>query len=294
MEGKFYIKKFIRDDGATLELDGVKILLAEENAFLQRADPNTTTIEFTEADGGEMLSQRLTTVEQTINGLLLAKDNDYWTLANKMIGFFKIRHFFKIIYIKKSGEMFAVSNAWISTALQIVPTPYEQYANWSIGLTAGNDFWREYTEDESGHETYAHSVEIPLLASAMGGENWDDVGLVADEVGEDWLNGSGGIQSIMIDSTATVYPVWTVVGPCVNPRLQNNTTDSQAEYNGTVAAGQTLIVDFETGEAKLDGALVTRLVRGIVSCVPGDNLIGFNSDGGATDTSTLSWNNIIG
>lgn len=293
MDNKFYIKKFIRDDGAVLEFDGQEILLAEDNNLLQRANPNTTAINFTEADGGEMLSQRLETTEQIINGLIIPKTSEYWTLFNQLAAFFKINHIYKIVYKKRSGNMFAISNAWISTALQVIPTPYEKYSNWSVGLTLGSDLWREYAEDQNGNEIYANSVEIPLVTSAVGGEDWGNVGLVIDDVGEVWISGSGGVQSIMIDSTTIVYPVWTVIGPCVNPKLQNNTTDTEAEYAGTVAAGQTLIVDFESGEARLDGALVTRLVSGIVSCTPGDNLIGFNSDGGETKVSTLSWNNII-
>lgn len=293
MEDKFYIEKFIRDDGATLEFDGQEILLAEDNNLLQRANPNTTTINFTEADGGEMLSQRLETVEQVINGLILPKTSEYWTLFNQLAAFFKINHIYKIVYKKRSGNMFAISNAWVSTALQINPTPHEKYSNWSVGLMLGSNLWREYAEDSNGNEIYANSVEIPLVTSAVGGEDWDNVGLVIDNVGEVWISGSGGVQSIMIDSTTVVYPVWTVVGPCVNPKLQNNTTDTEAEYAGAVAAGQTLIIDFESGEARLDGALVTRLVSGVVSCAPGENLIGFNSDGGETKVSTLSWNNII-
>lgn len=293
MENKFYINKFIRDDGAVLEFDGQEILLAEDNNLLQRANPNTTAINFTEVNGGEMLSQKLETVEQTINGLILPKTSEYWTLFNRLVAFFKINHTYKIIYKKRGGNMFAINNTWISTALQVTPTPYEEYSNWSVSLTLGSDLWREYAEDASGNEIYANSVEIPLATNAVGGEDWDNVGLVIDDVGEVWIGGSGGVQSIMINSTTVVYPVWTVIGPCVNPKLQNNTTDSEAEYAGTVAAGQTLTVDFESGEAKLDGALVTRLVSGIVSCAPGENLIGFNSDGGETQTSTLSWNNII-
>ena len=79
----------------------------------------------------------------------------------------------------------------------------------------------------------------------------------------------------------------------MNPKLQNNTTDTNAEYDGTVAEGQTLTVDFTAGTAYLDSALVSRSVYGVVSFRPGENIVGFNSDGGATDSSTISWNNII-
>lgn len=102
------------------------------------------------------------------------------------------------------------------------------------------------------------------------------------------------MQTVSITSISKIYPVWTVKGECVNPSLQNNSTDTVAKYNGTVADGQTLIVDFSTGEARLDGALVSRSIIGQVSCDPGDNIMGFNSDGGNSSSSTIEWNNIIG
>lgn len=119
------------------------------------------------------------------------------------------------------------------------------------------------------------------------------MGLVSDNVGEEWAIGRGGVQAVNIASTKVIYPVWIVNGPCVNPKLQNNTTDTNAEYDGTVAEGQTLTVDFTAGTAYLDSALVSRSVYGVVSFRPGENIAGFNSDGGATDSSTISWNNII-
>lgn len=293
MEDKLYIKKFIRDDGETLSFDGEEIYLAEKNTLLVRANPATTAVEYTESDGGEMIRQRNATYTQTINGLIVPKTSTYWDLETRLSLFFKINHTYKIIYVKKDGSMFAISDAWISMGLQIVPVPHETYSEWSIDFTIGNNGWREYSENESGQEIYANTVVLPLISAASGGEIWDSVGLVADSVGEEWESGHGGVQTVNIASTQTIYPVWVVEGPCVNPKLQNNTTDTIAEFNGTVASGQTLTVDFEAGTAYLDSALVTRYVAGIVSFAPGENVAGFNSDGGSTQESTISWNNII-
>ena len=293
MEGKLYIKKFIRDDGETLIFDGEEIYLAEKNTLLVRANPATTAVEYTESDGGEMIRQRNATYTQTINGLIVPKTSTYWDLETQLSLFFKINHTYKIVYVKKDGSMFAISDAWISMGLQIVPVPHETYSEWSIDFTIGNNGWREYSENESGQEIYANTVVLPLISAASGGEIWDSVGLVADSVGEEWESGHGGVQTVNIASTQTIYPVWVVEGPCVNPKLQNNTTDTIAEFNGTVASGQTLTVDFEAGTAYLDSALVTRYVAGIVSFAPGENVAGFNSDGGSTQESTISWNNII-
>ena len=293
MDGKLYIKKIIRDDGEQLEFDGEEILLAEKNTLLVRPDPNTTAVEYTEADGGEMVRQRNAIYNQTINGLIVPKMSGYWALSSKLGKFFKVNKTYQIVYIKSDMSMFKVENAWISSGLQIIPVPYEEYSEWNITFAIGNPNWFEYAEDSGGSEIYSNNVILPLLTANAGGEIWDAVGLSSDNVGEEWEKGAGGVQTVSIASTQAIYPVWTVVGPCVNPTLQNNTTDTVAEYNGTVASGQTLVVDFAEGVARLNTALVTRNVSGLVSLAPGDNTLGFNSDGGTTETSTISWNNII-
>lgn len=293
MNEKLYIKKFIRDDGEMLSFDDQELYLAKDNVLLVRPDPNTTSVEYTEADGGEMVRQHNSTYEQPVNGLLIPRSSDYWDLSMTLARFFQINHTFKIIYVKKDGSMFAISDAWISTGLQIVPVPHETYSSWTITLTVGNSDWYEYAEDSQGHEIYSNTVTLPLIGNTTGGENWDAVGTVWNNVGEKWVIGAGGVQSVNIASTKPIYPLWIVEGPCVNPKLQNNTTDTNAEYDGTVAEGQTLTVDFTAGTAYLDSALVSRLVYGVVSFNPGENIAGFNSDGGTTNSSTISWNNII-
>lgn len=293
MDDKLYIKKFIRDDGETLSFDAEELYLADDNVLLVRPDPSTSSTEFTEADGGEMIKQRNAIYEQPIDGILIPKTTDYWTLCSTLSQFFRINHTFKIIYIRKDGVMFAVPGAWITSGLQIVPVPKETYSTWSITFAIGSGVWTEYAEDGSGKEIYSNVVTLPLLTANAGGEIWDSVGLVADNVGEEWEAGAGGVQTVNIASTQAVYPVWTVEGPCTNPSLQNNTSDTIAQYNGTVASGQTLTVNFEEGTAYLNSALVTRYVSGYVSLNPGENTVGFNSDGGATETCTVSWNNVI-
>lgn len=293
MNDKLYIKKFIRDDGQTLSFNGTEIFLNEKNKLLVRPDPNTTAVDYTEADGGEMIRQQNTTYDQKVDGLIVPKTSTYWALCSQLSLFFRINHTYKIIYIKKSGEMFAVSNAWISKGLQIEPVPHEEYSEWDITFTIGDMNWTEYAEDSGGQEIYSNTVTLPLLTLSAGGEIWDSVGLVSDNVGEEWEAGAGGVQTVNIASTQIIYPVWVVEGPCINPVLQNNTTNTIATYSGTVASGQTLTVNFQEGTAYLDSALATRYVSGIVSFVPGDNTAGFNSDGGATQSCTISWNNVI-
>lgn len=294
MDDTFYIKKFIRSDGTQFSLDKNEIYLDEDNNLLIRPDPDTTAVAYTEANGAEMIRQQNHTYSQEINGLIVPKATPYWDLVTEMTAFFRINYTYKIIYARKNGKLFAVDGAWISEAIQVPPQPQENYSEWHITFEVGREAWREYAEDASGNEIFANSVTLPLLSGASGGEVWDDVGLVADDVGEVWEIGEGGIQEVNIASSQTIYPVWVVTGEAVNPMLQNNTTDTIAQYNGTVAAGQTLTVDFESGTAYLDGALVTRNVSGIVSFNPGLNSVGFNDDSGTATESVIKWNNTIG
>lgn len=294
MNDLFYIKKFIRSDGTQLSLDQNELYLDSDNTLLVRPDPETTAVNYTEANGAEMIRQQTHTSTQEINGIIVPKTTPYWNLVVTLTGFFKINYTYKIVYARKDGKLFAIDGAWISEALQVPPHPNEDYARWHITFEIGQEAWREYAEDDSGEEIYANSVSLPLLTAGTGGEKWDRVGLVADEVGEVWVDGEGGIQDIFILSSQRIYPLWVVTGECINPTLQNGTTDTVAYYNGTVAEGQTLVVNFETGEAKLDGVVVTRNLHGQVSFDPGINSVGFNSDGGNASESIIEWNGTIG
>ncbi len=293
MDGKLYIKKIIRDDGATLAFDANEIYLAADNTLLVRTDPATTAVEFTESDGGEMIRQRGAIYNQKINGLIVPRTSTYWNLCSQLSQFFRLNHTYEIIYIKIDGSMFAVNNAWISSGLQIIPVPHEDYSEWNVEFAIGSVAWTEYAENSQGEQIFSNIVTLPLLTANAGGEMWDSVGEEWDSVGGEWEAGAGGVQMIDIQSTQSVYPVWTVEGPCTNPLIQNNTTDTVAQFNGTVAAGQTLTVNFESGTAYLNSALATRYVSGYLYLAPGENTVGFNSDGGTTESCTLSWNNVI-
>lgn len=197
MDDKLYIKKFIRDDGEKLSFDGEQLYLAQENTLLVRPDPSTTAVNFTEADGGEMIHQQNTTYDQPVNGLIIPKSTDYWTLTKQLSLFFKVNHTYKIVYIKKDGSMFAVSNAWISSGLQIVPVPHEEYSEWSITMTIGNVNWTEYAEDSQGNEIYSNTITLPLLSSATGGEEWE-------YQEQDAVSGEGSEIELDTDLGATV------------------------------------------------------------------------------------------
>lgn len=294
-----YIKKIVRDDGATLTLDQKEIYLAEDNTLLVRPDPDTAYEDYTEADGGEFITQKLPSFSQEINGLIVPKTTPFWTLRTRLVSFFQHNHTYAIVYEKRSGETFVNGDffksggAWIEENLQVPPEPKEDYARWSVTLRLGSAGYQQYAEDKSGKETFANSLVIYLSTLATGGREWDEVGAEWDEVGAVWTPGEGGLRNISVDSAARVYPVWTIAGEIENPELRNNTNQISATYNGVIHEGQTLVVDFTSGTAKLDGMDVSSRLSGEFYFDPGENVIGFDSDGGSETKSTLSWNNFL-
>lgn len=173
MENLFYIKKFIRDDGEQLAMDGEEILLSEDNDFMAPAEIATTAVEYTEADGAERVQQRNTTSEQEINGLIVPKNAAYWTLAQRIMGFFQINHDYKIVYKEKNGGLFSTAWGWISKNVQVSPKPHEDYATWNLAITIGSPLRSEYSEDGSGKEQFSHNVVVNLITDNLGGEMWE-------------------------------------------------------------------------------------------------------------------------
>lgn len=294
MIDKFYVAKIVRDDAVSFEFDANEIYLSTNNTMLIRPEISSTDVDYTDVDGGEMIMQKLPPQVQPFEGIIYPKTSDYWDMYFKLVAFFKINHYYTIIYKKKSGQLFAQRNAWLINNLQVSPPADEDVSTFSVGFKVKNSSLYEYLEDSEGNEIYANTATLPLLSAAAGGEEWDTVGQKWDTVGSIWSAGNGGVQNISINSVVAIYPVWTVKGSAVNPVLQNNTTDTLAKYEGTVAVGQTLVVDFSTGVATLDGAIVSRNITGQVKFNPGMNLSGFNSDGGTATNSTIKWNNVIG
>ena len=290
---KFKIWKLLRDDGETFVIDEKEIYLAQDNSILAMPEIDTSEVEYTEVDGGEMIGQRLHPLIQTINGIMLPNtEGAYLELVTKLINFFKINHTYTILYRTKTGKLFTRRDAWISDGLQVTPIANEDYLTFTCSLKVPRRFMYEYADDGNGNEMYSNSVTLPLLTAESGGRVWDAVGSVYDNVGAVYEEGNGGVKSIIVNTSMRVYPAWTVRGPCNNPQLQNNTTDTVARYSGFIASGQVLVVNFETNEAHIDTLLVSRNVTGQVYFNPGINTVGFNSEGGDTTESMMAWRNI--
>lgn len=107
----------------------------------------------------------------------------------------------------------------------------------------------------------------------------------------------GGPQTLTVGGTLCVRPTITLTGPLTNPRVENVTTGEFVQYNGAIAAGDTVTIDLSTGTAVTDsGASRTHLLTGNTRwlLVVGDNevrLTAFNP----TDTGTaeVCWRDTV-
>lgn len=98
-------------------------------------------------------------------------------------------------------------------------------------------------------------------------------------------------------------PIITITGPCTNPILQN-ATDGNRQFRTTGAGGvgslvmgaaDTLVVDFRTGDVKLNGVDAYQYVKADSQwwvLLPGNNTFVYSREAGntgASSTATLRW-----
>ena len=102
------------------------------------------------------------------------------------------------------------------------------------------------------------------------------------------------IPTVTTDGVAEALPIWTVTGPATNPSLTNITNGQILNFGGIVPSGQTLTVVMANQTATMAGANVFALISGDwIQLAVGTNKITYTATG-ATEPSTLSWNDIVG
>ena len=66
-------------------------------------------------------------------------------------------------------------------------------------------------------------------------------------------------------------------------------------YNGTVASGQTLVIDLLNKTAKLNGTSVISDVSGQwVEFKPGNNRVSYSTENANAPDSTIEWQEVVG
>ena len=128
---------------------------------------------------------------------------------------------------------------------------------------------------EKGSTVHAYEPYIPA-----GGAVWDA------ETGH-------ATTTMTVGGLFPVNPIWIVPGPAESPLIENLTDNTSLSYLGTIAAGQSLVVDCGAQTATLAGANVKNNIRGTwQKFEPGQVTIRY-SGANITGPSTIQWNEVV-
>jgi len=291
----FILALFIRDDGQRLLLgDGYY----DFNQKLQHFQANTIANDVVEiqGDSGQLLAgQVMRSGAQKFDGYIGDATTSRQTIEQKrsdFMAFFRIKHFYKVIYIFPDGTAIQRQRGYLTDA-PTIPEIFQKFPEYSVALNFEDANYYEYAEDAEGNEIYANIAEIMLNAAKRGGLVWNAIGAVSDSAGYIWEEG-GSVQNIVtVAGVDSAWPVWTVQGGAQNPTLTNITTGQTITWQGFVPEGQTLTINMAEMTADLAGANVFEYITGEwIRLAPGNNTLVYNA-GNADKPSTLSWNGVL-
>lgn len=291
----FILALFIRDDGQRLLLgDGYY----DFNQKLQHFQSNSIANDVVEiqGDSGQLLAgQVMRSGTQKFEGYIGDATTNRQTIEQKrsdFMAFFRIKHFYKVIYIFPDGTAIQRQRGYLTDA-PTIPEIFQRFPEYSVALNFEDVNYYEYAEDAEGNEIYANIAELMLNVAKRGGLVWGAIGAVSDSAGYIWEEG-GSVQNIVtVAGVDSAWPVWTVQGGAQNPTLTNITTGQTITWQGFVPEGQTLTINMAEMTADLAGANVFEYITGEwIRLAPGNNTLVYNA-GNADKSSTLSWNGVL-
>lgn len=105
---------------------------------------------------------------------------------------------------------------------------------------------------------------------------------------------SPGVAFVGSLGTAAAWPVLTIVGPVLNPRMENRTTGETFDTDVDLLVGETLVADMKARTITINGTPrldVLALGADFISLPPGVNELAYRSDDGSptVSTCTVSW-----
>ena len=180
----FILALFIRDDGERLLLgDGCY----DFNQKLQHFQGNTIANDIVEiqGDNGQLLAgQVMRSGAQKFEGYIGDATTNRQTIEQKrsdFMAFFRIKHFYKVVYIFPDGTAIQRQRGYLTDA-PTIPEIFQKFPEYSIALNFEDANYYEYAEDEHGDEIYAHIAELALAGGATGGLVWDEIGAVTNGI----------------------------------------------------------------------------------------------------------------
>ena len=180
----FILALFIRDDGERLLLgDGCY----DFNQKLQHFQGNTIANDIVEiqGDNGQLLAgQVMRSGAQKFEGYIGDATTNRQTIEQKrsdFMAFFRIKHFYKVVYIFPDGTAIQRQRGYLTDA-PTIPEIFQKFPEYSVALNFEDANYYEYAEDEHGDGIYAHIIELALSGDATGGLIWDSIGAVTNGI----------------------------------------------------------------------------------------------------------------
>lgn len=294
----FILALFIRDDDDRFLLgSGAYEFKDKQLHFTANAYANDI-VEVQGNDGILLAGQVRRPVAQSFDGYVgdgTTCKQDVENYRRSFLAFFRKDYYYTVVYIFSDGTAIQRRQGFIVDAPEVREL-YQYMPEYHVALNFEDINYYTYAEDSSGHQIYGKSATIPISAgSPYGGLVWDGYGTTWDSTGAIWEAGGGGPTTLMVDSIDKVFPVWTVNEPAVNPQLAVLTTGTSITYTGTVAAGQTLVIDMLNKTAFLNGVSVINNISGDwVNFAPGNNRVTYTTTNADATYSTIEWQEIVG
>ena len=293
--------RFIRDDGEKLALtlaDG--FVEKSTDDYLPAKSLRTSMFTYSGDDGGQMVDQNYDPWEITFAGFLKrTRANEVWAIRQKFMTFFAKRHNFTAVFKRSDGVTMAILKGWVSSAPQVTLSgKLDHVQNYSVTLTFGDPYLYAYKEDENGDQVYSDTITVPKYDDSEGDQGYASSagGYVYYGGGYVYIGAKVMIPVFTIDSIRDINPVWRVTGQASNPKITNLTNNKALQYDGTIPAGQELVVDCQNQIAMIGTADVTRFMSGEwLTLDIGQNKIRYDTtEANDTTSSTLEWNRVLG
>lgn len=276
----FILALFIRDDGQRLLLgDGYY----DFNQKLQHFQGNTIANDVVEiqGDNGQLLAgQVMRSGAQKFEGYIGDATTNRQIIEQKrsdFMAFFRIKHFYKVIYIFPDGTAIQRQRGYLTDA-PTIPEIFQKFPEYSVALNFEDANYYEYAEDDHGDEIYAHIAELALAGGATGGLIWDAIGAVSN--GISW----SGIQ------TAQGEYIQVTNELDIPAKLASVEMLGKAEQDGTPTPDAPIAVQTVTGEntVKIEGKNLldsenAEFANGYISSSDGS----FTSGGGSTASKNM-------
>lgn len=291
------IVMFRRDDGERLILgDDYYEFKSDQKQFAA----NTLVNDVVDVQGGDgqiFAGQVQRASTQSFDGFIGDATTSQTTVEKKrreFFAFFATGHYFDAIYVFADGTAIKRRRGFLVDAPE-VQEEWQIFPEYHVALGFEDINYYEYLEDEDGGEIYGHRLELERSGQTSGGAVWDETGWVWDTVGGTF-EGTGAASGIIeVNSIKTIYPIVVINATTSNFEIENATTNTKIYYDGTVAEGQSLVINCVEQYATLNGVNVTENLSGDwLSFDPGENKLVFIAEEIDAPPAIIEWAEVVG